>query len=93
MSDLAPKEERIPGDPKFVRLIGVGRVAMPPLTTARAKWEARQAALFLNNPARARTLVTIFDQIAEAIGPQNMGRSFADLRQGLAEIAAGGERR
>jgi hypothetical protein len=92
MNDLAWVEERIPGDPRYVRLIGAGRVAMPAQTTPRAKWEAKQAALFTENPIRARMLVTILDQITEAIGQQNAERSLLDLRQGLAEIAAVGKR-
>jgi hypothetical protein len=90
MSDLAWIGDRIPGDPRFVRLIGAGRVAMPAPTTPSAKWEAKQAALFANNPVRARLLVTILDQIAETIGPQMAARSLLELRQSLAEIAAEG---
>ena len=93
MSDFALLGGRIPGDPRFVRLIGTGEVAMPAPTTSRARWEFQLAALITDNPARARMLITILDQIAEEVGPRMAARSLLEHRQGLAEIAAEGKRR
>jgi hypothetical protein len=93
MTEATWGDRRIPGDPRFVRLIESGEVAMPVLTLAEAKWETRQAALVTNNSARARMIVTIVDQIVEEVGPRMASRSLQEIRKGLAEIATEGARR
>jgi hypothetical protein len=91
MSDLAWISGRIPGDPRFVRLIESGEVAMPALTTARARWEARQADVIGNGLMRARMLLPILDQFDDETSARFSGLTMAELRSAVAALA-GGER-
>lgn len=91
MSELAWIGERVPGDPRFVRLLSRGDVAMPALTTPRAKWEARQAEIINDQRARARMLLPIFDQFIGEVGPRVAAQPLTELRDYLAEMAEGGD--
>jgi len=91
MSELAWIEERVPGDPKFVRLMCAGEVAMPAPTTARARWEARQAALYGNKCVRARMLLPVLNQLIDETGSRFLSLTVGELREAL-KLMAGEER-
>jgi hypothetical protein len=80
--------QRVPGDPRFVRLLCNGAVPMPALITARARWEARQAAAYGDVRTRARMLLPILDQFNEETRGRFLGLTMAQLRHGLADLAA-----
>ncbi len=66
--------ERLPGDPEYVRRLWRGEVPLPTPTTARARWDSRQAAIINNWPARARMLLGIIDQFIAEIGEERAGQ-------------------
>lgn len=73
--------ERVPGDPAYVRKLWRGELAMPALTTAWAKWDARQAEIIADSPVRSRMLLGILDQIISEIGEEKAKRwTLAELR-------------
>lgn len=63
-------EPRLPGDPEYVRRLWRGEVPLPAPTTARARWDARQAAVIAHWPLRARMLLGIIDQFVDEIGAE-----------------------
>ncbi len=90
MSDLAWIGKRIPGDPRFVRLIRSGEVAMPALTTARARWEARQAEAYSDCRMRARMLLPILDQFVEETQGRFLGAHCSAASRRAGEVGGGG---
>jgi hypothetical protein len=83
--------QRVPGDPRFVRLLCNGAVPMPALTTARARWEARQAEAYGDVRTRARMLLPILDQFNEETQGRFLALTLAQLRHGLADLATEGD--
>ena len=54
--------ERVPGDPSYVRKLWRGELAMPAPTTARARWDARQAMVIEDYRLRNRMMLGIMNQ-------------------------------
>ena len=85
--------DRVPGDPDYVRKLWKGELAMPALVTARARWEARQAEVINDWPARARMLLGIIDQFIAEVGEVRAGQwTLVQVRDAVAKMAKeGGE--
>lgn len=84
--------ERVPGEPAYVRKLWRGELAMPALTTARAKWDARQAAISANDVLRSRMLVGILDQFIAEIGEERARQwTLAEVRARAAILIENGE--
>ncbi len=62
--------EQVPGDPGYVRKLSRGELPLPSLVSARARWEARQAAIINSTPARARMLLGIIEQFVSEVGEE-----------------------
>jgi len=77
----------VPGDPRFVRLICAGSLPLPAPTTARARWEARQAEVINSSPARARMLLGIIEQFVDEIGENRASHwTLAQVRDAVAKM-------
>jgi hypothetical protein len=61
--DLAWIADRVPGEPRYIRQLWEGKLAMPAPTTARARWEARQAERFGSCRPRAQMTLSILNEI------------------------------
>jgi hypothetical protein len=86
----AQQTERIAGDPKHVFDMWTGKVAQPPLTTARAKWEWRQMRTLDCPQQRARLLLPIVQQFIFDIGEDCKALSLGELREIVAVVAEKG---
>ena len=90
-NSLAWVGDRLPGDPRYVRLLCDGAVAMPAPTTARACWEAQLAERYNDNRIRARMMLPILDQFNEETGGRFLTLTIAELRDAMANLAEDGQ--
>jgi hypothetical protein len=71
--DLAWIANRVPGDPKYIRKLWEGRVAIPAPVTARDRWEARQVERVACFQQRARMFLTSLIRCCSILA-RNVGR-------------------
>jgi hypothetical protein len=79
--------DRLPGDPRYIRLLARGEVALPALVSARARWEARQANHYNDKRTRARMLLSILNQLVAETEGEFLRLTVAELRNRLTEWA------
>lgn len=82
--------ERVPGDPAYVRKLWRGELAMPALTTARARWDARQAEICADSHLRSRMLLAMLDQFLDEVSEEFAATvTLRDLKKLLERFADG----
>jgi hypothetical protein len=95
MNEAAAWEDRVPGDPRYTRALWEvwgGSVAQPPLTTARARWEWRQAQIWGDHDSRFRILLTNLDMLIAEMGPGSLKWTLGNLRSDVAKLVEEGSR-
>lgn len=93
MSNVAQDlTERIPGDPHYSYALFFGDAPMPPLTSARAKWNWRQAQIINDERLRSQMLLSIVDQFVGEMGPKMKAWTIAELRAALVKMIESAER-